>query len=157
MNILLVEDEATKADKIILCVEESVLNTFITTVKSVRSAIDMLHEKRFDLIILDMSLPTFDISEDENGGRPQGFGGKEVMREMQNYDFFTPVIIVTAYEEFSSNNDVDKKKEITFQEVKDDLGSEFEDIYVEMIKYETSFDDWRHKLISALDIVKKEL
>ncbi len=151
MNILLIEDETTKASKICSYLDKIISGNAIQIAKSVTSGIDAIHENIFDLIILDMSLPTFDISKDEYGGRPQGFGGKEILREMLNYEMITPVIVITAYEAFSENGDSGKVKEQTFNEIKEELETDYPDFYCGIVKYETIFDEWQYRLKDLID------
>lgn len=156
MRLLLVEDERTKGEKIISCLMDKFPEIDISLARSVRSALKKLDQIPYDLVVLDMSLPTFDISEDEHGGRPQGFGGVEVMRDMINYEIITPVIVVTAYEYFSadSNEDLAHGKESTLMELKEELGDEFPGIFIELIKYDTFSDEWQAQLIDSISTIE---
>jgi CheY-like chemotaxis protein len=159
MRLLLVEDEGPKGEKISFCLRNSFPNVDIHIAKSVRSALKKLDQLQFDLVVLDMSLPTFDITEDEHGGRPQGFGGVEVMRDMSNYEIFAPVIVVTAYEYFSadSGDDHSNGKESTLLELKDELFEEFPGIFEELIKYDTFSDEWQAQLVETIYSIGKKL
>lgn len=153
MRILIVEDEGPKCNKILACIKEipSCNESIADVARSVRSALDFIDENIYDVILLDMSLPTFDISEDEQGGRPQGFGGLEVMRDLSNLEMFTPVIVVTAYEYFSDEHD-DKEsgKEATLAELAESLSEEFPEFFCGLVKYETYSDEWRVELSSFM-------
>jgi CheY-like chemotaxis protein len=80
VHILLVEDEAPKSTHIERFLKNLAPNVVISLAKSVNSAFDALEQNVPDLLLLDMSLPTFDIGDRESGGRPQGFGGIEILR-----------------------------------------------------------------------------
>lgn len=153
MKLLLVEDEGPKLEKIKACIQTIMPNSNIHTARSVRSALDLLDSAPFDMIILDMSLPTFDISEDEYGGRPQGFGGLEVMRDMTNYEIITPVVVVTAYEYFPGELDGPQKEtqETTLPELQAMLKREFSEIFVDLVKYDTLSDEWQEQLTCAIN------
>ncbi|WP_052671914.1 response regulator [Stutzerimonas stutzeri] len=159
MKLLLVEDEGPKGEKIASCLLDKFPEIDISLARSVRSALKMLDQIPYDLVVLDMSLPTFDISEDEHGGRPQGFGGVEVMRDMVNYEIITPVIVVTAYEYFSADSDEDLShgKELTLMELRDELGDEFPEIFIDLIKYDTFTDEWQKQLIEIVNTVEGAL
>jgi CheY-like chemotaxis protein len=156
MRLLLVEDEGPKGEKIASCLVSRFEGVDIHLVKSVRSALKKLDQFPYDLVVLDMSLPTFDISEDEHGGRPQGFGGMEVMRDMINYEIITPVIVVTAYEYFSADSDEELAhgKEATLVELRNELRDEFPEIFVELIKYDTFTDEWQAQLIDSISMTE---
>jgi len=158
MRLLLVEDEGPKCEKIGTCLLEKFPNLDIHNARSVRSALSKIDQYNYDLVILDMSLPTFDISEDEHGGRPQGFGGVEVMRDMSNYEINTPVIVVTAYEYFSADSEDDNVhgKEATLTELKNSLFEEFPDIFKELIKYDTFSDEWQAQLVETVEEIEGE-
>jgi len=100
MKILLVEDEIHKRDEIIQCVQQ-VYDFSPDVVDGVRSAILKVMEIDYDLIILDMALPTFgDNANDRNKGHDQAQGGIEVLRALKQVKKSTKVIIVTQYPDF---------------------------------------------------------
>jgi CheY-like chemotaxis protein len=101
MNILLVEDNEPKRRNIIRALGRIISGVSTSQARSVSSAIAHLRSATPDLILLDMSLPTFDIGPGEPGGRPQGFGGIEVLRYIDRFRLKVPVIVVTAYEAFA--------------------------------------------------------
>lgn len=74
-TILVIEDESPKRKHIedFISSRGNGVGMTILRSQSVSSALDVLDEVTPDLIILDMSLPTYEISETESGGRPQGF------------------------------------------------------------------------------------
>lgn len=152
MKVLIVEDEGPKCKKILQCIQSFLSETEAFIAKSVRSAQDAIEYDAYDVIILDMSLPTFDVSEDEQGGRPQGFGGVEVMRDLSNMEKYTPVIVVTAYEYFSDEHD-DKEsgKEATLSELEESLRDEFSEFFFGLVKYETYSDEWQVELCSLVN------
>lgn len=100
MKILLVEDEIHKRDEMKQCVQE-VYGFYPEVVDGVNSAVLKVMEYDFDLIILDMALPTFgDSSEDNKKGHDQAQGGIEVLRALKHENKLTKIIIVTQYPDF---------------------------------------------------------
>jgi len=100
MRILIAEDETQK----LVHIREAASRFFpcakVLVAKSVRSAIDALDLERPEVMLLDMSLPTFDIGAGEPGGRPQGFGGIEVLRFADFLQVRVATFVITAYEGF---------------------------------------------------------
>lgn len=88
LKILLVEDEAPKSTHIATFLKSICPSVSIHLARSVNSACNFLENEHSDLVILDMSLPTFDVCDRETGGRPQGFGGIEVLRFMTMEEIF---------------------------------------------------------------------
>ena len=100
MNILLVEDEIHKRDEMKQCIYE-VYDYYPEIVDGVNSAVLKVTTSDYDLVILDMALPTFgESSEDKKKGYDQAQGGIEVLRALKHAKKSTKVIIVTQYPDF---------------------------------------------------------
>lgn len=100
MKILLVEDETHKRDEMQQCVNE-VYGFYAEIVDGVSSAVLKVIEYDFDLIILDMALPTFgESSDDKKKGHDQAQGGIEVLRALKHAKKSAKIIIVTQYPDF---------------------------------------------------------
>lgn len=141
MNILLVEDEAQKLAE--LC---HLFNDFSTakikSVRSVRSALDYLRDGGLaDLMILDMSLPTFDIDEAESGGTPRPFGGIDVMRSLARLDLSLPTVIFTGYQSFE-----DETGTVALDALTRKMREEFEEFLVDVVQYTPFSSDWAEHL-----------
>jgi len=148
-NLLIVEDEEPKYVHIKRYIESFVPNVSITHLKSVTSAVDYLEDALPDLLILDMSLPTFDISEKESGGRPQGFGGVEVLREMAIEKWDCSTIVITGYSAFQR----DGVSKVTLLELTKELMEEFPNILKGVLHFNSSFSDWQ---VALKKIIQEE-
>ena len=157
MKVLIVEDELSKKENIISLLVENFNDVEIFTAMSVRSAkAELKKNLDFDCLILDMSLPTFDIGKDEFGGRPQGFGGKEVIRQILRERKNIPILVVTAYEAFSNPNFMDENtKDITLDELKLQLEAYSANLRIKVIKYNTLMDDWKAKVLEFMEEISK--
>lgn len=156
MRILIVEDELSKKENIISLVEENFPKSILLEAHSVKSAKILLKSKEaFDCIILDMSLPTFDIGRNEFGGRPQGFGGKEVIRQLFRDNRCIPIIVVTAYDFFSNLEGSDES--MSLDELKKQLNNYSSKLTISVIKYSGLIDDWKEKLIEFLQEVDENI
>ncbi|HEK1690773.1 TPA: response regulator [Pseudomonas putida] len=159
MKVLVVEDEIPKRESIAEVITNIGFECSIDFAMSVRSAIKLLRDENFDFIVLDMSLPTFDVTEDEFGGRPQGFGGVEVIRYLEREEVVIPIAVVTAYEAFSIAGESDGSsvdKEVTLAELSEDLRNEFFAYDISVIKYDTVVDDWKNLLSSVINNLKRD-
>lgn len=150
MIVLLIEDDERKLSNI-----ESFFGILedITIVKcgSVNSAVSLLRSSKYDLIVTDMSLPTFEIGPREKGGRPQGFGGREVMRQMKRIGIDTPVIVITQYATFDGPNEYMELEDLQNQLQKEHSGN-----YCGLVYYNSAFDKWKdelYELLSNIDSV----
>lgn len=144
MRMLMVEDEVPKQRHISSFLNEVVRDLELQVAKSVNSAVECLEEQTFDLMLLDMSLPTFDQGNDESGGRPQGFGGIEVVREIQMAGVKCKIVVITGYEVFPKGDG----GQLNIGQLKDDLEGEFKDLVVGVLHYNSAVDEWKTSLLS---------
>ena len=146
VRILLVEDEAPKCRHFETFLERLGLNMVTTVSKSVNAALDELDKGLPDLLLLDMSLPTFDIGGRENGGRPQGFGGIEVLRYMSMAGMECPTIVITGYEAFQR----EAGKPIDLSGLRSELVREFPTMFKGLLHYNSTYDEWKTALKNTL-------
>ena len=146
MEILIVEDDDAKRDRLAAFLSLEFGHLTVRYARSVNSAIDRLLEHIPDLILLDMSLPTYDIGPGERGGRPQGFGGMEVLSSMERFEIKAPVLIVTQYEAFAHEGE-----EINHIELSDQLASAFPDMFAGLIYFNTVFGEWEDLLTDKVE------
>jgi CheY-like chemotaxis protein len=141
MKVLVVEDEDPKRRNVLLALREVLPEAEPTEARSVSAAIQQLRSTRPKLMLLDMSLPTFDVAAGEPGGRPQGFGGIEVLRYLDRFGLNVPVIVVTAYEAFSREG-----KQIDLTSLEAQLSKAHPDSFCGIVLYNPTFDQWRSEL-----------
>jgi DNA-binding NarL/FixJ family response regulator len=94
IKALIIEDNPYKRDKI----KKLLLGKFemkIEEADSFTSGWQYLSNDKFDLICLDMSLPTFDQDEIHGGGEFRAFGGKELARKMKRRKIDSKFIVIT--------------------------------------------------------------
>lgn len=159
MRILVVEDELSKKENIISLIEDNFPKSILLEAQSVKSAKILLKKSEyFDCIILDMSLPTFDIGRDEFGGRPQGFGGKEVIRQLFRDNKNIPIVVVTAYDFFSNLEESDESMSgMSLDELKEQLNDFSSKLTISVIKYSGLIDDWKEELLKFLKEVYEDI
>lgn len=100
-KVLVVEDDDSKANEIIGFVKSINNNVNISRKESLNSALVDIVKNIYDLIILDMSLPTFDKNETENF---KPFGGLMFLSEVKRKRYTFPVVIVTQYAAFGEGS-----------------------------------------------------
>ncbi|MGJ4899828.1 response regulator [Bradyrhizobium sp. HKCCYLS3070] len=142
----MVEDEAPKRERLLQFLKDQWVDAVVRTAKSVRSAISDIQGATPQLLLLDMSLPTFDIGPDEPGGRPQGFGGIEVMRYVDLFEIKLPIIVVTAYEAFSR----DGGGALNHDDLDQQLRVEHPENYRGLVYYNSLFSDWKTQLAKLI-------
>jgi CheY-like chemotaxis protein len=103
MRILLVEDEVHKQEELTACLTEFYGEDLkLEHVDSVHAAYWSVSVNEFDLVILDMALPTFSAeSSASERGHDQALGGVEVLRALKNQENKLKIIIITQYPEIT--------------------------------------------------------
>lgn len=146
-RILLVEDVLDKADKIKKCVLGSYEGIEITECSSYHSALKDIFEnhEQYSLILLDMSMSTYDQNVEEFGGVPEAMAGKRILEGMFLREIKTRVIIVTMYENFGGEG---------IKKLDQEFKMEYADIYLGYVFFSFNKSDWQKQLI---DIINKVL
>jgi CheY-like chemotaxis protein len=144
-RVLLAEDEPHKSEKVMELLSIALPECQVTVARSVKSALRNIQVGSFELLLLDMSLPTFDVGPGESGGRPQGFGGMEVMRYLKHHEVRVPVIIVTQYEAFSDSSGV-----VDLGEMASRLRSDHPENFVACVHFAPMSEAWKPVLSEAI-------
>ncbi|MNG62702.1 hypothetical protein D3C78_46420 [compost metagenome] len=144
--IYIVEDSDLKIQKI-----ESFLLTNnytkdqIMIFKSYQSGVQAILKAPPELIILDMSIPTFDKSIDSREGRLRPLGGYDVMKKILFNKIKTRVVVLTQLEFFGEG--VEK---ISFDQLKLKCSENFSDIFLDCIYYSPTESSWCKSLLTYL-------
>lgn len=142
MTILLVEDDENKRQQITNAIAQLVSDATVVEARSLTSGRRKLDDATgWDLVILDMSIPAFDITRDESGGRPQALGGRDLLRHMRRRGLTVPVVVITQYDTFGEADQV-----LTLQELDERLRGQHGSPYRGVIVYNVVSDEWRTQL-----------
>lgn len=146
-KILIVDDDNYKIKNIkdlIFSIDKSFV---ISTMEALNPGLLELRSNKYDLIILDMSLPVFTSSETTNFNP---FGGITFLREMRRKNITTPVVIVTQYEIFGEG-EFQKTSKIIDEECKSDFLN-----YKGIIIYSSVNNEWKEKLVKMIGDIKND-
>jgi ActR/RegA family two-component response regulator len=138
--ILIIEDDSNKSSQIESFIRLILPESKIVTKKSYQSGLREIINTKYDFIILDMSLPTYDIGPNEIGGPFRAFAGLEILNEMVRKNLKMNVVVVTQFEAFGSGNDI-----ITLPQLKDQLNG-YSDIYYGTVFYNATTSTWKEDL-----------
>jgi CheY-like chemotaxis protein len=145
MKILLVEDDDNKRTQIETFVRASFPATSLQLARSVRSGLNALLSGTYDLVLMDMTMPTFDVGIDEDGGRPQAYAGRELLRQMDRRGITTPVVVITGYDTFGGDAEV-----LTLSQLDAQLRSSHPVTYAGSVYYDASVAGWQEALGSII-------
>ena len=142
MEILIIEDNPNKLRHIKNFLNEYYCEQLIDETYSFNGGKTKIYEKIWDLILLDMSLPTYDITHTEYGGDKKPVAGKNLMKRMLNRKIYTPVIIITQFETFDDDR-------ISLDSLNQEFNEKFNAVWKGTVFYGN--DDWNIELKKLLD------
>lgn len=146
MKILLVEDDENKRVELDKFLRNQFPGNDVSLAKSYHSALNSVIKDPHDLILLDMTMPTYDINAEEDGGRPQHYAGREILRQLERRKINTPVIVVTQFDVFGEGLGALTRAQLDLQ-----LRHEHSANYRGTIYYNAASDAWKVELKSAID------
>jgi len=149
-TLLVVEDDEPKLRSIIGFLSGIVRSDVaIVSAESLTSAVAVLSSKDVVFVVVDMSIPTFDLVKDRRGGgQPQGFGGADILRFIQSETETTKSVVLTQYEEFVLRRG-EKRKDPRGLEAA--LRSELDGRFLGVIHYAGQHGAWRQSLKDILE------
>jgi CheY-like chemotaxis protein len=139
-RILVVEDNEKKIEKIKDFLHNDFPEIEVEEKRSYNSALKeiVINYEKYNLILLDMSMQTYDISNEESGGEPEPLAGKNILKQMYFREIPTKVIVVTMYENYIDGT---KIKQLDVE-----LTKKFSDNYFGYIFFSHNNFDWSKKL-----------
>ena len=150
-TILIVEDSDSKLNSVQAVIAKEFPSAQIRFALSVRSAIDALAEFTPDMIVADMSLPTFDIESRERGGTPRPFGGIEVFETLERFDISVPVLVLTSYPAIVEGNQA-----VGLTELSKRLQADFPPWFLGTVYFDPAYSNWEREVIFYLNKALRE-
>jgi len=141
MMALIVEDDELKTERLRNFLAQELPDHKIEVARSYKSGLRALVAEARSLVILDMTLPTFDISPGSDGGRPLSLGGRELLRQMKRRSLAYHTVVVTGFDAFGSEPEA-----VTLTQLDDELKQEFGEFYIGSVYFNATTDDWRDQL-----------
>jgi CheY-like chemotaxis protein len=148
VDILFVEDNQHKRARTMEYITTLHRSIEITEAWSFSSACQALEKNQYSLVLLDISLPTYDRVGSESGGRFRTFAGREILRKIVRSGSLTKILFITQYTAFS-----DRGTSYTFEGLKNELARECGENFAGMVFYDSSQTAWKEdafKIIKAL-------
>ena len=138
-RILLVEDYEEKANNILAFLKQEFTDYEVVQRTSYNSAQEEIfeHGDDYSLILLDMSMSTYDLSTDASGGLPEPSAGQYILEGMFLRQIMTPVIVVTMYNDFG-------RKQLDAFDI--DLKKDYPQNYKSYVFYSSQRNDWKKHL-----------
>ena len=144
MNLLFVEDDDDKAEKISAELASSMPGLTLIRARSFDSALRSLVTKHSTIsgVILDMSMPNYDNSQEP----PENFAGRDLLRQCKLRKIEKPTVVVTMLDLFGT-----PPAQITISELDKQLAHEFSPAYLGIVYYSSAQEAWKSELINFLN------
>lgn len=146
-SVLIVEDDDYKLESLQECLSQF-KDVDVKVCRSFTSAAKAVKRTSFDLILLDMSLPTFDGgggASDE--GEAQGLGGKRLIRLCNEYGTLCATILVTQFANYE-----DFGKTTSVSELASELSGILGDLFIGAVRYNRASTEWKASLKDYLQV-----
>ena len=143
-KILIIEDNATKLQHIKEFCTNNVQESSLTDRQSYNTAQQevIFHGGEYDIILLDVSMNTYDTNRDDNGEQ-EPLAGANILRFMKLRRIKTPVIVITMYESFVDG--------VRINALDERFKKQYEDIYKGFVYYNLKNEDWKEELLAKLN------
>lgn len=140
-NIIVIEDDFKKKEDIRNFLSSELQINNIVIKESYQSGLRELIKNKYDLLLLDMSIPTWDKSIDEPGGNFEKFGGYKILKEITRKKKPIKTILITMFDDFGESD-----TSITLSQLDNLLKTEFPNIYIGAVYYNTREEKWKSDL-----------
>ena len=147
-RILIIEDNETKLLHIKDFCSSYFRDCALTDRKSYNTAQQevIFHGGEYDVILLDVSMNTYDSTKDDNGEQ-EPLAGSNILRFMKLRRIATPVIVVTMYESFVDG--------VRINALDERFRSQYGEVYKGFVYYNLKNEDWKDELLIKIKSVLK--
>jgi len=139
MKVIIIEDDPLKINAI---------NDFLKThevktelYNSYQAGLLAILKNHYDLVLLDMQLPNFDIKSGEDGYKLRPLAGRDILREIKRKRLPCKVVVVTQFDTFGENGNF-----ASLDDWHKYFSNEFSSIYLSTIFYNPSSNSWKDQL-----------
>jgi len=150
MKILIIEDDQNKLEQLSSFVNEEFAVHTVGKALSYRNGLAAVLSADWDIVLLDMQLPTYDKSPTESGGRQRALAGEQILRKMGLRGVQTAAIVVTQFEKFG-----DLGSAISLKQLVNRLEEANYPNYRGTVYYNAKISDWKSELRDLITRVVK--
>ncbi|SCW88821.1 hypothetical protein [Mucilaginibacter sp. NFR10] len=148
LKMILIEDDSKKIDDIRIYVTTKLKFPDFTVKESYQSGVKEILTNDYDLLLLDMSIPTFDKTPFESGGHYEKFGGYKVLKEIVRKKRPIKTILITMFDDFGESD-----ISITLSQIDQSLAEQFAGLYLGSVFYNARENKWQEDLKRIIEEV----
>lgn len=145
--VLIVEDDPNKE----AAIRSAILSTFpelrIEVRRSYQSGLAFAITEKPQIVLLDMTLPTWQDPNQDASGRARPFGGEEILRRLRKRGVRTRAIVVTQFESFGEGPEAKSLGALDAA-----LRRDYPNLYCGYVFYEPTGTSWRGPLLDYLNV-----
>jgi CheY-like chemotaxis protein len=141
MKILIVDDDDNKVKRLVEYIRMLDDTIELEIAKSYKSGKKKALASEFDLMLLDMSMPTFDKTAQEKGGRWRKFGGRDLLSDIKRRGKTIKTVVVTQFDIFGDVGDL-----LTLEQLTEQLRNSFPGLFYGSIYYNAAESRWRDNI-----------
>lgn len=144
MNVLVAEDNEIKSKQIIefLVQHLNFMRENITLVDNKEDTINILGEKTFSFLVLDMSLPRYKDDIDDI----KHLAGKDVLIFMRHRRKIIPTVVLTQHDVFGHHD-----SQISIDKLRLELTESFNKILLAVIGWDSSSEQWKNEFKNSFE------
>jgi CheY-like chemotaxis protein len=146
MKILMIEDTFDKMKAVEQCIKKVITSCEVVEAMSYSEGIKKVYEDEWDLLVLDMSLPTYTVTHTESGGTKKPMAGKEIIKRMYSRKIFTPTIVITQFDIFG-------ELEISLESLNEEFDEKYDMIWKGTVSYNKQ--GWEEELTNLLKTIEQ--
>jgi hypothetical protein len=148
MRILFIEDHPHKRQLVVNYLKETFPNFKVVIKGSYNSGLKELitNSEEYDLLLLDISMPNYDISPEESGGDFLPLAGKLILKEMYLRDISTKAVVISMHGSFKGGTKL--------TELDDELKTEYCDNYIGYVYFSQISTEWKEQLKKIIDKIQ---
>lgn len=154
MDILVIEDNETKALELTQCLESSIPGINIVVKESYSDGLRevLANSSDYDIFVVDMTLPIRQSVGQLQQEKLEHFGGEELLLEVKRYKKERPFIIFTAFSHFGEES----SDSITLSRLLDRVKKNHPKFYKGCVRYKSGSDDWKQQILRFLKLKTKD-
>lgn len=150
IDILIADDDNDKTNDLVRVIKKELDVGRIDFSISYNSTAKKLKNNNYDLVLLDMSMPTFDPKSIKSKPTLKALAGKDIMVKLKYRGISVPVIVVTQFDIFGRHSDA-----VGIEHLISDLKNDFPDNFIGCVYYNTQSNLWEKELINMIDGIIK--
>lgn len=145
VDILLADDSQEKIKYVKEILDANIEYDTLDISNSYNSTTKAIKKKIYDLIILDMSMPTFDPVKGRTNATPRPLAGKDIMSKLHYRSINIPVVILTQFDVFGRLSDA-----VGLEDLTNDLSDSFPDNFKGCVFYDPQSSLWSNELVTVI-------